>query len=109
MDLDRNVRKTSPNQKKPRILTIVIEFENGFPTERTIRCLLRGYGIDDDKMSFSDDYGLKKKSGLLWLPQREIDDSINGFIKFMKFNGIHVDSIKMFGSVHSLYFERKLD
>jgi len=108
MDSVHTMGKNAPKLKKTRIVSVVVEFENGFPTEHTIRSLMRGFGMDDNKISFSDDYGLKSKSGILWQPQREIDDAINGFIKFIKFNGIDVETIKLHGLVHSLYFQQKM-
>ena len=106
MDLVRWMGKNVTNQSKTRCLVLDIKFENGFPTEKTIRELFRARNIDDGLISFSDDYGLKSPSKIHW-KSNEIDKSIESMIKFMEFNRIKTNGMKLTGEIHSISFTQQ--
>jgi hypothetical protein len=106
MDLVHSMDKNAPNRKKSQHLVLTIKFENGFPTETTIREMLRARKIDDDLVSFSDEFGIKTPSKMYW-KANEIDHSIQSFIKFMEFNGIKTNGLKSIGQIHSITFQQK--
>jgi hypothetical protein len=106
MDLVQSMGKNAPNRKKTQHLVLTIKFENGFPTESTIREMLRARKIDDELVSFSDEFTSKSSPKMYW-KSNEIDHSIQSFIKFMEFNGIKINGMKTTGEIHSIVFQQK--
>lgn len=89
-----------------KIIRCRIEFDNGFPTERTIKCLMSGYGIDFDAITFSDEFGLQDKCEIFW-KEETIKQNMSTFRKFLEFNDIPVKKFKLHGSIHSITFQQK--
>ena len=89
-----------------KIIRCEIECENGFPTERTIKCLLSGYGIDFDAVTFSDEFGHSNKCEILW-KENAIKQNMSTFRKFLEFNDIPVKKFKLHGHIHSITFQQK--
>jgi hypothetical protein len=83
-----------------------IEFENGFPTERTIKCLLSGYGIDFNAVTFSDEFGLQEKCSIHW-KKEAIGQNMSTFKKFLEFNDIEIKNFKTEGQYNSITFKQK--
>lgn len=106
MELVHHIEESLANQKNMKTIRCKIEFENGFPTERTIKCLLSGYGIDFDAITFSDDFGLQKNCEILW-KANAIKQNMSTFRKFLEFNDIPVLQWKFDGQIHSITFKQK--
>jgi hypothetical protein len=83
---------------------MVIKYENGFPTKRTMTQLLRNFGIDDKRIQLNADFG-EQRCGILW-KDHKLDESMHSFLKFLEFNEILIANTKFTGQIHSIWIKQ---
>ena len=84
---------------------VKITYQNGFPTQYSIRTLMKSFGMNHRMFTFSADYGCEK-AGILWYKGTTKKD-VEKFIEFIKWNGIGIKSIRYGTKICSVWFEKK--
>ena len=83
-----------------------VEYENGFPTKRSIIELINIFGLKSNLFTFSDDYGIVK-AGIKWYPNT-LNKDIQSFIRFLKWNKVNIKAERLQGRTHSIWFDKKI-
>ena len=96
---------------KKKKIVVIVQFENCFPTKRTIVCLLHGFGIESEFFRFIQeedgfDFGVQR---IIWKSSK-LEKTMHSFVKFLEFNHIPVDSVKIDTSEFKcIWFQHKID
>jgi hypothetical protein len=77
-------------------IVVFIDFKNGFPSKKTIVCLLHGFGIESEFFQFihEDEDDINGVTKIIW-KSKQISRSMTSFVKFLEFNRIEVHSVKI--------------
>jgi len=81
-----------------------IEYVNGFPSERSMRILLKRFGFNARMFTFSADYACTR-AGILWY-KNTLRKDVDRFREFMEWNGIRIKSIRYGSRICSMWFEQ---
>ena len=87
-------------------IAMKVEYENGYPSKRSVLELIQIFGFKKNLFTFNDDYGIVK-AGLKWYPNT-LNKDIDSFARFLEWNGIDIKSEKYQGRTHSLWFAEKI-
>ena len=85
---------------------VKVEYENNYPTKRSILELIAIFGFKKNLFVFCDDYGITS-AGIKWYPNT-LNKDIESFVRFVKWNGIDIKAEKFQGRTHSLWFAEKI-
>ena len=84
-----------------------IEYENGYPTKKSINKLIVVFGIRKSMITFCADYG-SKKAGFLWY-NNSVKKDMQKFVSFMKWNNILIQHEKYQGTINSIWLKKNND
>jgi len=79
---------------------------SGYPSKALVRMLWNDHNIDEEKIVFNADYGVKR-AGFLWRSDL-LDEELREWISIAETHGIVIKSVKFYGRIHSIWFENKL-
>ena len=77
--------------------------EQGYPDKIMIRFLLKQNGIEDWRIQYSADYGMKR-AGILW-KSHSLDEQLKKWIEYAEDCGVKIGRAKFHGQIHSIWFK----